>query len=74
MKEAALTAGLKSGIAIAEEGIAPTRAGRMEFDLHAEALATAARDLRDAELARIAAGKRYQEALKAFNEFVAPVT
>lgn len=69
--------GLDSGAAIAaklESGeLQPTRAGRMELDLHVEALAGAAQRLRDAELEVRAAQKAYGEALQAFNRFVAPV-
>lgn len=50
-----------------------TRAGRMEMDLHTEALAAAAIGLRDAELALKAARERYAAALQAFNRYVAPV-
>lgn len=37
-----------------------------------QALESAARTLRDAELAKQAAGKAYAQALDAFNRFVAP--
>lgn len=66
--------GIQSPAAMLESGnIKPTRAGSMQFDLLAEALAARAVELRDSELAVRAAQKRYAEALQAFNQHVAPV-
>lgn len=49
------------------------RERKAERDHLADILAAAAIRLRDAELAKQKAGKEYAEALRAFNEFVAPV-